>query len=221
MAIVGCAQVVEDGHGPALMADPRFEVCAVADPVERRRERVGDQLGVAPCRRFENHESLTSEDIDAALIATPPHVRRPIVEHLAGRGIDIVSEKPLATTLADADSILTTMRTERRRLAMVHNYPHLREFRLVADAIDRGDLGVVQSVLFRALGAPGRNGAPEYKPQWRWDPAVSGGGRMMDLGIHALNLAEVFLGSPCRSVAAQIVPWKRIRFCEHSEPSVV
>ncbi len=204
VAVVGCGRVVEEGHGPALAASPRFEIAAIVDPSSRRRDLIGAQLGVPASSRHAAVDTLHHDRVDAALITTPPHARRAVVEALAPAGVGIVSEKPLATTLADVDRIAATVERSRVGLAMLHNYPHMPEFRRIGQAVEAGELGELHTMIFRALGSGGWDGAPEYHPRWRDDISLSGGGRLVDMGIHGLCLAGRFARDPCTAASAQI-----------------
>lgn len=204
MAIVGCSRVMEEGHAENLLHDERFEIRAVVDPAPARMNLIGDLFDLSQDARHSTYETLDPTDLDVAFVATPPHVRTRIVVDLVRSGLDIVSEKPLATTLADADAILDAVQVNGRTLVMAHNYPHLPEIRLIADVVADGEIGALRTLTFRAMGSPGWTGVPDFDPNWRSNPASSGGGRMMDMGIHALNLADVLLGTGCREVSAQI-----------------
>src|SRR5436190_21082822 len=98
LGIVGCGQIVERGHAPALRAAPQVEVAALADPSERRCRVVAEALGVEaePAVYRDHREMLARVDLDAVLLATPPSLHRAQALDAFAGGCHVVCEKPLA-----------------------------------------------------------------------------------------------------------------------------
>src|SRR5437762_10765061 len=86
-------------------------------------------------------------------------------------------------------------------LAVVHNYLFFPEVVALRAAIGSGALGEVRTVRVDMLGVVDSPGAAGYRPQWRHDPAASGGGVLMDM-LHGVYLTEHLLGAPAEAVPA-------------------
>ena len=88
-------------------------------------------------------------------------------------------------------------------LAVVHNYLFFPEIVALRALIDAGELGDVRTVTVDMLGVVDSPGAAGYRPEWRHDPATSGGGVLMDM-LHGVYLAEHLLAAPVDAISATI-----------------
>jgi predicted dehydrogenase len=181
------------------------EVVALADPSDEQLLAVGGLLRVPPEVRFQHHADLLGVDLDLLLLATPPGLRLPIVADAAAAGVDVLCEKPLATTLALADELVDLCEAAGVRIFMCHNYAHFAEFSTAVSLVAEGAIGEVRAVMLEGLGANPWSGAVGYRPGWREDPWLSGGGRFIDTGIHIMYLMELFFGIQPSSVSADLL----------------
>jgi predicted dehydrogenase len=202
LAIVGCGQVVEEGHAPALRECDGVTVVGLADLSEERVARIDALLGDDPDRgRCGDLETLLATCApEVVLLATPPGDRLADIETLAAAGVHVLAEKPLAATAADARAACAACADHGVALVMSHNYATFPEIERLCEL--RGEVGTVRTVVLHGLGSAPWNGVPAYRPGWRYDAALSGGGRLMDAGIHGLYLAEMVFGSRPTSVYA-------------------
>jgi len=145
---------------------------------------------VRRCRDW--REITTASDIDAVLITLPHSQHRDCAEHALRHGKHVFLEKPLATTLADALSLVNTAREEELILMvnMTHRfYPPLREARRL---LQEGCLGDVISVRDHYMEVIDRSDFPE----WFFDPVAAGGGVTMTDSIHLLDRVSWLLAEP-------------------------
>jgi predicted dehydrogenase len=203
LAVVGCGRVAEEGHAPRL-AENGFDLVSVVDPSPARRDLIGERYGIPGPARHADVTELSAGEADAVLVATPPHVRPAIVEAACRLGMHVLCEKPLATTLAGADAALDAVRLADRVMVVLQNYPHLAEFVMAEEVLSRGELGRLHTVVFRAFGTRGWDGVAEYEPRWRDRPSIGGGGRMIDMGIHGVCLADRWFGAQADSASAEV-----------------
>jgi predicted dehydrogenase len=84
-------------------------------------------------------------------------------------------------------------------LAMVHNYLWLPEIQAARRVIDSGEIGEVRSVIVNFLGVVDAPGASGNRADWRHDPALAGGGVLIDM-LHGVYIAELLLGAPLQEV---------------------
>lgn len=186
-AIVGFGEVARHGHWPAYAASHQLSIVAVVDRSAERRELA---VSLSPAVRvYDSLDALAaSEQIDFVDICTPPALHgAPVIASLE-RGWHVVCEKPF---LLDAD-ILTHARAiaEARGLAAVpvHNWKYAPIVCEATMRLRRGDIGRLERVEIETERLRDFKGADPERPNWRRDPAVAGGGILMDHGWHALYL---------------------------------
>lgn len=206
LGIVGCGQIVEQGHVPALLATSAVEAVAVADLSADRAGTVADALAPRGRPRVytDRREMLAREELDLVLLATPPSAHREQALEVAAAGIDVLCEKPIATTLADADAIVRGCAAHGARCLMVHNYATFEEHLWLCELIGEGAIGRPQTAILQGLGSDPWDGVPEYRPGWRHERGLSGGGRLMDAGVHGIYLAEAFFSDRPSRVSAEV-----------------
>lgn len=202
LGIVGCGNIAARMHVPAWQAMPELvRVVAVADPSEAARERVRELVGIDAADAYVEAEALLArDDLDAIDVCTPQAFRRDVLVGAARRGLHILCEKPLAASPADAAAAVEAAAANGVQLAVVHHYLTTPEVLAARAVIDSGEIGTVRSVVVNMLGVVYEPGAAG---DWRRDPALSGGGVMIDLS-HGVYLAEALVGEPVRRVSAHV-----------------
>lgn len=203
MGIIGCGNVALNFHLPAYQDLPGlFIVNGLADPGAERLElgRKAAGLGAAQVHR-DALELIAREDIDVIDVCTPQHLHRDLVIAAARAGKHILCEKPLAAVPREAADMVAAATASGVRLGVVHNYLFFPEIAAMRAVIDSGQIGAVRTVNVDMLGVVDSPGAAGYRPQWRKDPAVSGGGVLMDM-LHGVYLAQHLLGEPVAAVSA-------------------
>jgi predicted dehydrogenase len=205
VGIVGCGNVAVNFHVPAYLAVPqRFEVAGLADPV-------ASQLGTGMARarlsarevHADAYEMFARDDIDVVDVCTPQHLHRDLVVAAALAGKHVLCEKPIAAVPADAEAMIAAATQAGVVLAVVHNYLFFPEVIAAREVIASGEIGDVRTVSVDMLGVVDSPGASGYQPRWRHDPTAAGGGVLMDM-LHAVYLAELFLGAPVVRVSAYV-----------------
>lgn len=203
--LIGCGWIVERDHVPAMLRSDKVELVGTADVSIERARLVGSIAGVDVDACYADYRDLLArDDIDIVSVASPPSTRLQIVRDAAAAGKHVVCEKPFALTLAEADEMIQACDAAGVTLAMYHNYLYYAEHRLAKRLISEGAIGDVVAVQITAGGSRPWLGTEGFRPGWRFEPAFSGGGVMMDIGVHAIYLAELFLPGPMESVAASM-----------------
>jgi predicted dehydrogenase len=175
-------------HGmSAAMAG--LDVVAVASRSEVRAHERAEQLRARAVR----YPDLPA-GADAVVVATPPAQHAALTVAALGRGAAVLVEKPLATTLAGADAIVTASASTGRPVVYAENLlfsPVVRE----AAALTH-DLGPLQHLSLRTL---------QPRPEWGsfLDPSW-GGGVLFDLGVHPIAMALLLAAEPVASVTARL-----------------
>ena len=158
----------------ALETSGVAEVAAVADP--------------AVAGAFESLDDLLAAPLDGVVIATPSALHAPQAIAALAHGLAVFCQKPLGRTAAETRSVVDAARRANRLLAVDLSYRHVEAFRVARDEVASGRLGEVvgADLLFHNAYGPD-------KP-WFYDPELSGGGCVIDLGIHLVDLALWTLG---------------------------
>jgi UDP-N-acetylglucosamine 3-dehydrogenase len=116
------------------------EVAAIADSCGEKLQEVGNAFGVAR-RCMDYHDLLAIREIDAVIICTPDHLhRQPAIESAESKK-DILLEKPIATSLEDAEAIISSVRKNDVKLMVGFNARFMKPFNAVKEQILKGDIG--------------------------------------------------------------------------------
>jgi 1,5-anhydro-D-fructose reductase (1,5-anhydro-D-mannitol-forming) len=199
--IIGFGWVARDFMAPAIVA-AGDRLCAVADPDPRARD---DAAALGARGHAEVAALLADPAVEAVYVATPNHLHRPAVEAAAQAGKAVLCEKPMAASLADADAMAAACRQAGVLYGTAFDQRHHPAHRVLREATQAGRIGTVTAVriVYACWLGPdwtaGRGG-----DNWRIDGAKAGGGALMDLAPHGLDLIDFLLGEPIVSIHAQL-----------------
>lgn len=169
---------------------------AVMDTDRNRARAVGEKYGVDWYRNA--NEIFKRADIDAVYIATPVAYHRSLVAEAARHGKHVLCEKPLALTVSEAEEAIEICAVHGVKLAVGYMMRFHGAHQRLKELIDSGALG--QVVLGRAQLTCWY---PPIPGAWRQDRALGGGGALMDMGTHCIDLLEMLMG-PVESVMADV-----------------
>lgn len=201
VGLIGCGNVVHYGHRPALMTLPDVELVALADITPERRAIGQEWFGLTDDQLHEDYRALLAIDaIDAVVIAVPQKHRPQIALDAFSAGKHVLSEKPISNVPAVAAELVRAAEAAGLKMAMVHNYHFLPEYRQIKKMLADGLIGDLRVATLHFLGVIDYPGAAEYQSDWRHTMAA-GGGVLMDM-IHAVYLAEWLAGEEARQVMA-------------------
>jgi predicted dehydrogenase len=202
VGIIGCGNIAARSHLPAWQDIPELvRVVAVSDPNPEARERLRKLAGLTAEDSYADAAELIARtDVHILNVCTPQAFRRDMLVLAANAGKHILCEKPLATTPADAAIAVEAAKANGVLFGIVHNYLSLAETLATQQVIESGEIGTIRSVVVNMLGVVYEPGAAG---DWRTDPALSGGGVLMDL-LHGVYWAESLLGEPIQRVSAYI-----------------
>jgi len=198
-------------HRIASRIDDRFDLVAGAfsSTAEKSRASAAD-LGVAPDRAYGDYlemakrEARLKNGIEAVAIVTPNHLHYPVAREFLKRGIHVICDKPLTSTLADARKLVKAAERSEALFILTHNYtgyPMARQAREMVAAGVLGDLRVIQAEYPQDwLTEDEKN----KQAAWRTDPEQAGAGCIGDIGVHAYNLACFMSGQDATEIAADM-----------------
>ena len=164
------------------------EVVAVADASP---EMLAEAAQLAPAaQRASTLDDLLGIGVDGVVIATPSALHAEQSIRALDRGAAVFCQKPLGRTAAETRAVVEAARTADRLLGVDLSYRFTNGMRRIREVVRSGELGRVHAVDLVFHNAYGPDKA------WFYDPALSGGGCVMDLGVHLVDLALWTLGFP-------------------------
>ena len=174
-------------RAPALKQFPGTEVVIVAAAHQETAERLANSIG---CQATANWAEAVEKDLEAVLVCTPPHLHAPISIAAMKTGKHVLCEKPLASSLDEAEEIVKVAQENKVKLKCGFNHRHHPGIQQAREWFDKGIIGELNFLRCR-YGICGR---PGYEKEWRAKPEIAGGGHLMEQGIHAIDLFRWFLG---------------------------
>ena len=165
----------------AMLETGAVEAAVIADPTDAVRT---DAARLAPhAVAVDSFEALLEHDLDGVVIATPSALHADQARRALTRGLAVFCQKPLGRTAAEVAGAIDAARAADRLLSVDLSYRFTEAARRMRDLVRNGGLGDIHAVDLTFHNAHGPD-----KP-WFYDPALSGGGCVMDLGVHLVDLA--------------------------------
>ncbi|MFN8679464.1 MAG: Gfo/Idh/MocA family oxidoreductase [Thermomicrobiales bacterium] len=207
VGIVGAGAWARLAHVPGFQRCPDVDLVAICDPDLGRAEVVAAEAGIP--RVFPSIAAMTSEtDLDLVSIVTPDDSHPADVRVALGMGAHILCEKPLATTVRDARDLagLADATGVHTRVGFVMRFaPAVARLR---ERVVSGEMGEIQHL--QAFQQNGQFLDPAVPFHWKMDRARTGGGAVVEYGIHTIDLALWIMGA-ASSVCAGSRTWVRER----------
>lgn len=175
-------RTIPEGIVPAANA----VLTAVFNPTQTTNNAVAREFGVQACASLDD---LLATDVEAIYIASPSQVHREQTLACARAGKHVLCEKPLGLTVADAGAMIAACAQANVRLGTAFMMRFHAQHQAALQLIRAGKLG--QPVFARAQLSCWY---PPIAGAWRQDPTLGGGGSLMDMGGHCLDLLEMFFG---------------------------
>jgi predicted dehydrogenase len=188
VALIGSGWV-QAFHARAVQEHPAGELAAVANWREGSARRLAERFGIP--RVTTDWRGLAADPgIDAVVVATPNSFHALQAIEFLRAGKHVLVEKPMATSVDEADRMIEAARSSGARLMVAHCWRFRDEVIVLRDRIAAGELGeIVKTRGYGAHVAWGPSG-------WFTDPALAGGGALLDMGVHAIDTARFLLGDP-------------------------
>src|SRR5436190_3185443 len=188
--IIGVGDVTEVKSGPAFQKAEGSSLLAVMRRDRAKAEDYARRHGVSKVHATAD-ALIDDPDVDAVYIATPPSSHAPLALRVAAAKKPCLVEEPMARNHTGCLSMIDAFRRAGVPLWVAYYRRAQPRFIGVRDFIGQGRVGRVSSVHIR-LHYPLVTGAAVN--DWHYDPAVSGGGLIFDVGSHALDLLDFFFG---------------------------
>jgi predicted dehydrogenase len=183
--LVGAGAIAQ-AYAQAFSQTTVAKLVAVADC---RREAAEKMADAAACRAFTDAETMADEvELDAVIVCTPPSTHRDVCCALMERGIHVLCEKPLAISSSDAEEMIAAAEARGLHFTMASKFRYVADVQRAKELIAEGIVGEV--VLFENVFT----GRVDMSTRWNSDPAIAGGGVLIDNGTHSVDVTRFCLG---------------------------
>lgn len=196
IAVIGCGALAQTAHLPLLRRMNDFTIVGVADtdpamlaacaPIAKRARQTTDY-----------RELLTPWMADAVIVSLPTALHAEAGKAAFEGGLHVYLEKPIATELSEVPPLIDAWKTSRRVGMIGHNYRFNPLYRKLKQMISSGRIGTPRDARMAFTTPVGGSGS------WR-DRRAEGGGALLDLGTHEIDLARYLFGSEVAFVTAEI-----------------
>jgi predicted dehydrogenase len=185
VAIVGCGLI---GHKRAAnLVGARLLWCV---DVDEKKAHALSALHKGAQNASDWKQALTDPKVHIVIVATPNNTLGPVTIAALEAGKDVLVEKPAGRSLRDTQEIIDTACRTGRLVRVGFNHRYHPAFQQARTLVDQGALGP----LMFARARYGHGGRLGYEREWRANPQISGGGELIDQGVHLIDLSRWFLG---------------------------
>ena len=189
IGIIGCG--IGDFHAEAYLLDKRADVVTLAGLDVLRCLELCRKHNV-PDHTANYEDVLIRADVDAVSIAVPNFLHKPIAIAALRAGKHVLLEKPIALNARDGEEIVAEARAANRVLGIAFNKRYRADVELLKQQAQTGALGEIyyaKAFWMRRAGIPGIG-------SWFTNPELAGGGSLIDLGVHVIDMVLWLMGNP-------------------------
>ena len=202
IGLMSFAHVHAEGYVRALQAMPEVELVGAADDNAARGQYFADQFGL---HLFDSYTALLDAGLDGVIVCSENSRHREMVELAAARGVGVLCEKPLATTVADAQRMV--------EVCAQGNVPLMTAFpmRFSPPVLEIKKVIAALGTIY-GINSTNQGSLPEFHQSenlaflgrgWFADPQLAGGGALIDHTVHLADLYRWFFGAEVAEVYAQ------------------
>ncbi len=194
VGVAGLGRSGWSNHAQFLSRNPRYALLAVADPLAERRAEAEQTMG---CSAYADPaELMADERLELVVVCTPSHTHAQLAVQALHAGRNVLVEKPMATSLAEAEAMIQAAEAAGRVLTVFQNRRWDPDFLRVKQILDQNVLGPVHLI---------RMGRYGYQRRHDWQTLRRlGGGLLNNWGAHVLDQALLLLGGSYRELFADL-----------------
>jgi predicted dehydrogenase len=195
VAVIGCGFLGQP-HAKAVARARNCRLVAVVDAVPGKAQSLKERFGAEVAYTHED-EALAREDVDWVIVVTPNDSHKDLTIKALEAGKHVMVQKPMATTLADCDAMITASKRSGKKLMNAFFEMFQPVYYKAKELIERDAIG--QVFLMKAIMAWW---SPDTS-SWPFDPKISGGGIALDGHVHHAAMFEYYTKSKARWVTMQ------------------
>ncbi len=181
--IIGCGGIANSKHLPAIKKQGKIDMVAFCDIVEERAAKAKEEYGTEDAKVFTDYKELLKMDLDAVYVTTPNREHSFISIDAMKAGKNVMCEKPMAKTAADAKAMLDTAKETGKILTIGYQNRYRADSTYLKKACEHDELG---DIYYAKAHAIRRRAVPTWGVFLNEEE--QGGGPLIDIGTHALDL---------------------------------
>ena len=178
-------------HARGYKLCPDVEIKTICDIDIARADRFATEFDV-PCVCQDFNELIEDPDIEAVSICTPNSLHAPLAIAAFEAGKHVICEKPISVSAEDAKNMVEAGKKSGKIFMMAFNNRFRGDTQLLKSHIENGELG---DIYYAKTGWLRRKGIPNFG-SWFTNKSTAGGGPLIDLGVHVLDLTLWLMGNP-------------------------
>lgn len=187
VAIIGCGLI---GWKRALSMPPSINILTVCDTNIAEAKKLSKKINASFTDDY--NIIIDDNDIDIVIISTPNYLIKEIALKALNSGKHVLSEKPLGKNVAESKELTECAIRKNKILYTGFNHRFHPSILKAKELIDKRMIGDILHI----HGHYGHGGRPGMENEWRMNPKLSGGGELLDQGVHLIDLALLFKGAP-------------------------
>ena len=191
LAIIGAGAITKNGHLPAALRSPAFDLYALVDKKVEIAQELARKYSLGSGIVFDNFDRVL-DSVEAVIIATPPSSHFVLAQQALNHNIPVLLEKPFTVTYADATALCELARDRNTPLSVGYFTRHFPSVPLLKRLLQTGYLGQIISFDYQF----GASGGWETASGFNMDRAAAGGGVLIDTGTHFLDKMLYWFGNP-------------------------
>ena len=183
VGVVGCGGIANGKHLPAMKRNGNFEIVAFCDLIEERAQKAKKEYGTEDARVYTDYTELLKEDVEAVYVLTPNSAHAPVSIAAMEAGKNVMCEKPMAKTYAEAKAMVEAAERTGKILTIGYQNRYRSDSAYLKSACENDELGEIYYAKAHAIRR-------RAVPTWGvfLDEEKQGGGPLIDIGTHALDL---------------------------------
>ena len=207
VGIIGVGGIANGAHMPGYVKLPNLvDMVAFCDIIPERAKKGAEQFGSTGAKVFTDYqEMLEMKDLDAVSVCTPNKLHAPIAIAALKAGKHVFCEKPVAITAEEAEQMVKTAKDTGLKLSVGYQSRFSDDAQLLKEMISSGELG---EIYYSEASAIRRRGIPTWGVFLSKE--LQGGGPLIDIGTHVLDLTFWLMGDYSRPVSVLGVAYKKL-----------
>lgn len=184
IGFIGCGGIAFGKHLPGMVQQSGVDLAAFCDIIVERAQDAAKKYGTSDAKVYTDYrELLKDKSIDAVHVLTPNAFHAEITVAALEAGKHVLCEKPMAATTEDAQKMMDAQKRSGKMLTIGYQYRHFHENAIAKSVVDEGWLG---DIYYAEASYIRRRGVPTWGVFL--DKEKQGGGPLIDIGTHALDL---------------------------------
>lgn len=197
LGIIG-AGIIAHNHVEAAINTPGVKLLCIADIVSQKAESLAEKYNIKPYTNY--REMLDNESLDAVIITLPVFLHCESVVEAANRGLHILVEKPMASTVEECNLMISEAKKNNVKLMVGHIQRYISSNMRAFEMIQEGTLGQLIMINEKRYS----NYFNDKRPAWCLKKETAGGGVIMNLGAHSIDKALYMSQAGIKRVSGKV-----------------